>query len=358
MKIDQDTLISADQSIKAALKKLSKTGYKTIIVVDDGGRIIGTITDGDIRRHLLKGGGLDSDIKGVFNRNPVYIFKKDYSLAVAKDLLVKHSIEFLPILDDDRRIVSFVTWQKAFLDTIEKTKGRKSLDIPVVIMAGGKGSRLEPFSNIFPKALVPIGDKPIIEMVIDEFVKNGVQKFFLLLNHKAEMIESYFNNIKKDYKITCRIEKDFYGTAGAISLLRKDVKGPFIVSNCDVIVKADFSEVLKFHNEHTADLTILSSIQHYKIPYGIIEFKKGGEVTDAIEKPEYTFTINTGVYILSEQAARLIPAGKRFDMTELIGALIKDGKRVFTYPVNENDYVDIGQWGEYRKAVEKMGMLK
>jgi NDP-sugar pyrophosphorylase family protein len=222
-------------------------------------------------------------------------------------------------------------------------------------MAGGKGSRMEPFTKILPKALLPINNKPIIEMIIDEFRKWGVKKYYITLNDKGEMVEAYFNSISKNYEIKYIWEKKrFLGTAGSLKFLENKIRGVLIVSNCDIIVKANFQNVIHFHKKHDASLTILSSMRHYKIPYGVIKFKEGGEVIEVCEKPEYTFPVNTGVYILNAECLNLIPKGSHFDMTDLIRCIIKNNKKVFMYPVNESDYIDIGQWEEYKETIKKL----
>ena len=356
--MDRNIFIEKKASMKDALKKLGKTGNKTLLVVDKKERLLGTVTDGDIRRHILKGKGLECSILGLYNKKPIYISKDEYSLAKARKMLVANKIELVPIVDAGSRIVDFLTWQKAFSEGIDSNMQSKKLDIPVVIMAGGKGTRLEPFSNIFPKALIPLGEKPIIEIIIDDFRRKGISKYFLSLNHKAEMIESYFNSIKKDYSVTYVREGDFLGTAGSLKLLEKKIADNFIVSNCDVMVKADIGEVVDLHKRKKSLLTVLSSIQHFKMPYGVIEFKKGGAVTGMHEKPEYTVTINAGMYIMNKEALKFIPKNKVFDMTDLIRTLIVKNKTVSTYPVNENDYIDIGQLEEYRKVAEKIGLTR
>ena len=165
------------------------------------------------------------------------------------------------------------------------------------------------------------------------------------------MIEAYFKGIERDYEVNFVREEDFLGTAGSLKLLEKTISETFIVSNCDIIVKAHFENVLKLHHQQDASLTILSSVQHYEIPYGVINLKDGGDFADILEKPEYTFTINTGVYVLNKEALQFIPEGSRTDMTDLIKTLIENGKKIATYPVNEREYLDIGQWKEYKKAV-------
>jgi dTDP-glucose pyrophosphorylase len=356
--LTEDLLTRKTESIKNVLKKLDRTAEKVLLVIDESEKLIGTITDGDIRRYILKGKSLDNDISQIYNSKPLYIKRGEFSEDKVKDMLINNKIELIPILDEDSKVVDFTTWSKVFSDGKISAPRRSKINIPVVIMAGGKGSRLDPYTVVLPKPLIPIGDKPIIEIIIDEFRKQGASEYYLTLNHKARMIEAYFSNVEKDYKLKFIKEEDFLGTAGSLKLLEKNIGDTFIVSNCDVIVKANFRDVINFHKKHKGILTILSSIQHHKIPYGVIEFKEGGKVIDIIEKPEYTFSINTGVYVLSWQALEFIPKKLYFEMTDLIKTLIKNNKKVITYPVNENDYIDIGEWEEYKKALDKLELLK
>jgi len=352
--LQKDILVSENESIKNALKKLDKSGEKILLVTDNAKRLMGTITDGDIRRHILNGKNLEDGIQEAYNRKPTHLRKGSFSMKLVKNMLIKDKIGLLPIVDKKNKVVDFITWNQVFADGTTLKTIRGAIRVPVVIMAGGKSTRLEPFTKIFPKPLIPIGEKPIVEIIIDEFGNQGVRHYYLILNYKGELIESYFNNIEKDYKIEYIWERNFYGTIGGLKLLENKINDIFIVSNCDVIVNTSFDEVINFHKEHAAELTILSSFQHHKIPYGVVKFEEGGRVTDILEKPEYTFTVNAGVYILNKEVLQLIPKNKYFDMTDLIKVLIKNEKKVFTYPVNENDYIDVGQWDEYKKAIEKL----
>ncbi|MCX6112253.1 MAG: sugar phosphate nucleotidyltransferase [Proteobacteria bacterium] len=358
MKVQQlssDITIYPHESVKVALKKLDKTARKVIIVIDENNKLLGTLSDGDVRRYILDNRSLDQSIQGVFNTVPVFVRDEDIFEKNIKNILINKKIELLPVINCDKKVSGYLTWDQVFElsnDTHNNYIGRE-LDIPVVIMAGGKGTRLEPFTNIFPKALIPFEGRTILEVIISEFRKHDIKNYYLTLNYKGAIIESYLNCLDKEYSVEYIREEKFLGTAGSLKLLENKIKGPFVVSNCDIIVKADYSDVLSFHNKHQASLTILSSIQHYKIPYGIVSFKEGGEVTEIVEKPEYTFTINTGVYIINDDVLKYIPSNKNFDMTDLISILLKNNKKVITYPVNENDYFDIGQWDEYKKSINK-----
>lgn len=352
--MQKDILIYATESIKDALKKLDKTAKKVLLVIDNKDRLLGTLTDGDIRRYILTGRSLENDIKEVYNKNPTYIRKENFSMDLAKRILLKKKIELLPILDERDKVIDFTTWDQAFSGDDKSIAVISKINIPVVIMAGGRGTRLEPFTKILPKSLIPIGDKPILEIIIDEFKKQGVSEYYITISHKGEMIESYFKSIKKDYKIKYVRENDRLGTAGSLKLLEGKINDIFVVSNCDVIVKANFEEVVNMHKKQNASLTILSAIQHYKIPYGIVKFKEGGKVIDIHEKPEYTFAINTGVYVMNKESLQFIPDNSCIDMTDLIKSLINNNKKIVMYPVNENDYIDIGQWEEYKKVIDKL----
>ncbi|MFH1478595.1 MAG: sugar phosphate nucleotidyltransferase [Candidatus Omnitrophota bacterium] len=350
----KDVLIYQSKSIKDALKSLNEGGKKVLLVIDDQNRLLGTITDGDIRRYILTGKSLENNISEVYNRKPNYIKKENYSIDLVRKIFIRDRIDLLPILDEGNKVVDFVTWNEVFFEDKTKITNNGKINIPVVIMAGGKGSRLDPFTKVLPKPLIPIGDKPIIEIIIEEFKQQGANEYFITLNHKSEIIKSYFNGIERDYEIKYLVEKEFLGTAGSLKLLENKIGDLFIVSNCDVIVKADFEDVVSFHKEQRSVMTILSPIQHYKIPYGIVKFKEGGEVESILEKPEYTFTVNAGVYILNKESLQFIPKDSYFDMTDLVKKLIENNKKVMMYPINGRDYVDIGQWEEYKKVFNKL----
>jgi len=355
----EDIFIREDANVKDALKALDRCGKKVLIVVDDQKRMLGAITDGDVRRHILKGHGLDDGIKKVYNKKAVFIKEQEFSMESVRKIMLKKQIELVPIIDQSQKVVDYISWEKAFADAGgERPVQRQALGLPVVIMAGGKGTRLEPFSKIFPKPLIPVGEKPIVEIIIGEFKRQGINTFYLTLNYKGEMVKSYFDYVEKDYEIRYVWENDFLGTASSLKLIDHMIEDVFIVSNCDVIVDADMREVLDYHKKQGAVLTVLSSIRHHKVPYGVVDFKEGGIINNIIEKPEYSFMINTGVYVMNKETLQLIPQKERYDMTDLIRDLIKNGQKVVTYPVNENAYIDVGQWEEYKQAKERLKLLE
>jgi len=355
--MDKDILVSPNITIKEALKKLDKTAEKVLIVVNKDNVLSGALTDGDIRRSLLNGFDLEKTIEGVYNPRPIFIRELDFEIESVRRLMTEKAIDVVPVVNCNGVVIDYLSWSHVFGEISSKRgKNGSIIDIPVIIMAGGKGTRLEPFTKVLPKPLIPLGDVPILERIMDEFSFFGVKDFYLTLNYKGEMIEAYTNSLSKNYNIHLLWEEESLGTAGSIKMISDHQFENVIVSNCDILVKADYPDALAHHRENNSHITVLSSIQYYKIPYGVIDYVNGGKVTGIREKPEYTFVINTGVYILKRECLKYIPDKTKFDMPTLINDLIADNKVVCNYPVNESDYVDIGQWCEYWKEMEKTMM--
>lgn len=349
--------IAPHASLKDALKRIDQATTGTLVVLDDDGRLVGTLSDGDARRAILKGASLDKDIFDVFNRAPHALQAEHLTRDGARHLFLDKRLKLIPIVDRDGKLHDILTWDGFFgsEEVPPMPQAHAPMAVPVVVMAGGKGTRLAPFTNVLPKPLIPVGERTILELIIDEFLKYGAEQYYLTVNYRGEMIRAYMEGLEhRPYSVDYAWEKEFCGTAGSLTLVRDRIEGDFIVSNCDIIVKANYAEVLRFHRESEAALTMVSSIQHHKIPYGVIDFQLGGVVSSIREKPEYTVNINTGVYVLSRRCLDLIPEGEFFHMTDLIDALLKAGEKVVTYPVNENDYIDIGQWTEYQDALGRL----
>ena len=351
----KDIFITAEATVKEALKKLDLVASKVLLVVDPDNKLLGTLSDGDIRRKLLDGGSLEDFIESSYNSNPKYAENTDS--AVIRELLLKYKIDLIPVIDAAGCVVDAFNWEDVFESPKETIKSSALKNVSAVIMAGGKGTRMQPFTTVLPKPLIPVGDKTILEHVMENFAKFGACDFYFTVNYRGEMIKAYFDSIENEYSIKYVWEKEFSGTAGSLSLV-EPLDRTFIVSNCDIIVKANYEDIYNFHKESKAVLTVVSSIQHHTVPYGVIDYTDGGVVSGIREKPEFSFPINTGVYILEPEALEYIPSNQMFHMTHLMEALIADEKKVVTYIVNEKDYIDIGQWEEYRKALSLMDIPK
>jgi dTDP-glucose pyrophosphorylase len=346
----KNILINPTATIKDALKRLDETAEKVLLVVNEHDILLGALTDGDIRRYILKTGNIEGSIQNVFNKNPIVSYKNQ-NIEEIKQLLFKNKIDLIPLLDENNKVIGYYRWVDFYNEELENYKISDKIDIPVVIMAGGKGTRLDPFTKVLPKPLLPIKDKTVTEHIIERFKKYGVNKFYLTLNYKGKVIESYFNSIEKDYDIDFIWEDEFLGTAGSLFLLKDKIKSDFFLANCDNILRTNFFNIYNFHSSCNAQLTSITSIQHYQIPYGVVHIKEQGLIDRIEEKPEYTFQVNTGVYLINNKVFNYITEKKKLDMPELIKILINDNNKVLAYPINEKDYLDVGQWEEYKDVL-------
>jgi dTDP-glucose pyrophosphorylase len=355
----KDLTIKSDATIKEAMKALSRsaaneTQKAVLLVIDEEKRLIGTITDGDIRRYILDGQDLQGTIAKVFNPEPVYVYQKDLNIEQIRQTLKKEKITLVPIVNEKLQIVDCVTWENAF--GYELDISRQVLDVPVVIMAGGKGDRLEPFTKVLPKPLIPINEKPVIEHIIDRFLDYGIKNYYLTVNHKSHILKAYFIERQPDYKVYFLEENRPLGTAGGLKFVQDKFEGPFFVTNCDIIIKADYADLYKFHIRGGFDITLVASLKHYNIPYGICELNDDKHLDRISEKPEYSFLVNTGLYVLNPDTLSIIPENEIFHITRLIDKIKKNGGTIGVYPVGEDAWIDIGQWAEYRKVIEKVDL--
>ena len=218
-------------------------------------------------------------------------------------------------------------------------------------MAGGYGTRLAPLTNILPKALIPIDGKPMIEIIIDQFEKDGLNNFYLLLHKGSNLIKAYFEDLQPEYRVTFVKEKTPLGTAGGLSLLKGQIKKTFILTNCDILIRDNFSKILKQHTNDENLITIVTALRTFKIPYGVCNFENGGKLNNIVEKPDYNLFVNSGMYIIEPQVLDLIKENERRNMTDLIEEFNNKKMKIGVYPISENGWLDFGQWDEYKKAV-------
>ena len=336
MLIDQ-LLISEEITVLQAMNQLEKTGRQILIIAPEL-KLKGVVTDADIRRHIIHGGSLDDKINKVVNYNPKYLSIAQKSEAT--EYMVKKSISALPLLDNEGRIVEI-----AFYD--ENTVSvNKTLDLPVVIMAGGLGTRLYPYTKILPKPLIPVGEKPIIEHIIDRFNSFGCSRFNLVVNHKKHMIKAYFNELKKDYAVEYTEEEVFLGTGGGLSLLKGKIDTPFFLTNCDVLIDADYNDIYKFHKQQGNLITVVCAFKHVTIPYGVFTLNEDGEIKDITEKPTMNFLTNTGMYLVDKRIIDELEENHKCGFPDIIEKYRNMGEKVGVYPVSENSWMDMGQLEE------------
>lgn len=346
-------LISENKSIIEALRLLDETAEKVLFVVDSDSKLLGALTDGDIRRYLLSGQCMENDISTVYNNKPKYLSEKECTDENLKKIFLKNKIEVVPILDDSRHVINIATWDKVFSGKNKTRLNKRRINVPVVIMAGGKGTRLDPFTKILPKPLIPIGDKPIIEVIMDKFHAFGMMDFYVTLNHKSKMIKAYFEEFKTKYKITYIDEEKPLGTAGGLKYLPSEVSGIIFVTNSDIIIEGDYRKILKFHKDNKNEITIVASVKNYNIPYGVCEIENGGILRKIKEKPNLSFLVNTGMYVVNSSVLSIIPEGEYYHITQLIEDIKCRGKRIGVYPVSENAWMDVGEWEKYKETLGK-----
>ncbi|MBF0118508.1 MAG: nucleotidyltransferase family protein [Desulfobacterales bacterium] len=343
--------LSPEQTIQEGIKILNEKGHQFLFVVDEQERLIGVVSDGDIRRAIFTNKSFDTKIKEMMTTSPVIAkIPVDHDLILS--LMKSKNIRYIPIVDDKGKILDVLTWQEFLLKEAPKKIKRPEF---VVIMAGGKGTRLDPFTKILPKPLIPFGDKPMIEWIMDNFANFGFHSFWVTLNYKRQTIRNYFAGISKPYSVGFVEEEKFLGTAGALSLLKDELKNTFIVSNCDVVLEDQLSAIVDFHHEKKYLLTVVAVPRHVKIPYGVLDTNQ--EVLCGIrEKPEFTYLISGGIYVIEPEVLNLIENGKTVEMPELIQKVIETAKdRVGIYPTS-GKWFDIGQWEEYQQAILKLTM--
>lgn len=342
--------ISPLDSIREAMITLDKTAEKCLLVMDKTGRFLGTLTDGDIRRSILSGKGVSEEISSIYCKEPTFLTQGSFTHDAAKEILREKKLALLPVLDDQGIVKDFITWQRLGLPQTTK----ESLShMPVVIMAGGKGSRLKPLTNFLPKPLVPIGhETTLIERIIKQFTDFGCNDFLISVNYKAKLIKAYFDELNPDYKVRFLEEEKPLGTIGSIALAKNQIKGSFFVTNCDILVSANLHDLQQHHLQGQHMATITASAKNHVIPYGTCELSEDGSLAKITEKPSQELLINSGLYVFEPTVFDIIPSDTQFHATELIENLIKDSKKVGVFPINFDSWQDLGQMSLYNNFLQ------
>lgn len=344
-----ELIILESASVKQSLITLDETAKKILLVTNKEEKLVGTITDGDIRRWILKNGDLEKAVKYIMNNSPKYVFEDNKKEAVK--IMLENGIDSIPVVDKEFRIKNVI-----FLGEQYGIGSKQSEDFnnPVVIMAGGLGTRLYPYTKILPKPLIPIGDIPIVERIMNKFKSFGFNKFYLTVNYKKNMIKHYFNDFKDDYNISYVDEDRPLGTGGGLSLLRGVINETFFVSNCDILIDVDYEDILKHHKSSGNKVTVITSLKNFKIPYGVFMLDNDGSIDKIDEKPEYSFLINTGMYILEPEVLKDIPQNAFFNLPDIIEKYINKNVKVGIYPISEKAWMDMGQINEMKDMIGRI----
>ena len=346
----QSRVISPSTTLLSAMKLMDALGVKTLFVFS-GELFDGLLTLGDIQRAIIKNVPLSDSASSVLDKTKVYGYVYESRDSVL-DKMRKMRAEVMPILDNEGKLVDVWFWDDQFKKC--EASVRETIDLPVVVMAGGKGTRLKPLTNVIPKPLVPIGDKTILEEILDRFEEIGCHKFYMSVNYKSDLLQYYLDQLEHKYDIDFFEEEKPLGTIGSVSLLKGKLSTPFFVSNCDIIIDQDYRDVYDYHLDNHNDLTLVTAVKSFRIPYGVIDTGEDGLMTALREKPELTYMINTGLYLLNPDCIEEIPEGEVFHITQLIERIKEKNGRVGCFPVSEHAWKDMGEWPEYLKMINVM----
>lgn len=344
----KERIINPSASLLEAMKLMDEIKVKMLFAFTDD-HFVGIVTIGDIQRAIIKTVSLDSPIASIIDKQKKY-GEAGEDIESIREKMLELRAECMPVVDEKGELVEVYFWKDFF--QFEEHHHRDKIDLPVIIMAGGKGTRLKPITNVIPKPLIPVGDKTILEVIMDQFESIGCHKFYMSVNYKADMMKFYLSQLHHKYDIEFFQEDKPLGTIGSVSLLKDKIHTPFFVSNCDSINDQDYRDVYDYHIKNHNDLTIVTMVKSFRIPYGVIETGEDGLMTALSEKPKLNYKVNTGVYILNPSCIREIPEGEFFHITHLMEKIKTRGGRVGCFPVSEKSWKDMGEWPEYLKMID------
>lgn len=339
--IGTDTL-----TVSEAMQKIDINASGILFLIDKSQKLAGCITDGDVRRYLLSGGKMDDKALSAANRNP----RVARTLEDAKSLYHQKNYIVIPIVDSNNLIIDLYSGESG----LQLQKYRNPLNIPVVINAGGRGTRLDPYTKVLPKPLIPVGELPIIELIMKEYQSYSCDIFHIIVNYKRDVMKAYFADNERSYNITWHDEEKPLGTGGGLRLLKGQLDSTFFFANCDALLTANYESMIKFHKDNGNVITMICAYKNINIPYGVVDMGINGTIEAMREKPLISFLINTGIYIVEPEVIDDIGDNEVIGFPDIVEREKKKGKRVAVFPVSENDWMDMGQLPELEKMRIKL----
>ncbi|KIA89123.1 nucleotidyltransferase family protein [Kaistella jeonii] len=341
-------IILHNQSVRDALIKLDKLSSDAILfVVDDENKLIGSLTDGDLRRGFIRGLDFENSITDFIQPNPRFIYENEFNQEKLNDFK-ENLFKIIPILNQKNQIVDVLNFR--FRTTL--------LPLDAVLMAGGQGKRLRPLTENIPKPLLKVGDKPIIEYNIDRLAKVGIENIFLSINYLGEQLEDFFGNGEsKKLKIKYLKENKPLGTIGSVLLVNDFEHDNILVMNSDLLTNIDFADFYKTFIDSNADMAVAATSYHVDVPYAVLESDENQKVQTLKEKPRYTYFSNAGIYIIRKKLLSMIPKDQFYDITDLMEKVIEMDYHLITYPIN-GYWLDIGTHADFKKAQEDIKHIK
>ena len=338
----EETLVPPTASIKQAIETIERSESKVALVIDETRHLLGTVTDGDVRRGILRGVGLDEPVTKIMNAKP-RVAHMDDDPAEMLDMMRRNICRQVPIVDEGGKIIALKTLEEAL-----RVPTRPNW---VFLMAGGRGQRLRPLTDDCPKPMLPIAGRPILQIIFESLVRQGFQRFFISVNYRREMVQEHFGDGSRwDARIEY-VEEDAsnpLGTAGPVSRLPERPSHPMIVMNGDILTKVAFGSLLDFHTEHGCAGTMCVRDYIQQVPYGVIAIDEH-RFSEIVEKPVQRYLVNAGIYVLEPEAIDLVPSGKAYDMPMLFEEMTRRGMGASVFPVREY-WLDVGRIDDFNKA--------
>ncbi|MCI9035864.1 MAG: NTP transferase domain-containing protein [Lachnospiraceae bacterium] len=342
-----DIYIEEDKSILDAMCQLDRSGKKILFVHQDK-RLLASLTDGDIRRWILKKGDLQMSVQYAANYHPRFLYEQEEDLAMRT--IKELGIDAIPIVNNEYLIQKII-----FANESVQKHTKFDIEVPVVIMAGGLGTRLSPYTKILPKPLIPVGDYPIAEHIIHQFCLYGCRQYYMIVNYKRNMIKAYFDELDKKYQLDFIMEEKQLGTGGGISLLKGKMNNTFILTNCDILIDDDLTKAYQQHTKSGNLITMVCSLKNFIIPYGVVNIGEDGMIESMQEKPNMSFFTNTGCYFVEPEVIEGLTYNEPADFPTVIEKYRKAGKKVGYYPIGEDAWLDMGQLDELEKMKARLG---
>jgi len=338
-----EIIIDGSVTVCDAMRLIDRSEIR-ILFVTENGKLKGSLTDGDIRRYLYKGGKIEDPADRAANHSP----RVAADLQQARELYDRLSYIAIPVIGERDELKDIYVGEEL------QEKSCPRLNVPVVINAGGRGTRLDPFTRVLPKPLIPVGDLPIIEHIMQRFIRYGCEDFSVIVNYKKELIKTYFRETDYHYSVRWFDEEIPLGTGGGLSLMKGKLQGTFFFVNCDTLLLSDLDSILRFHRENKNAITMICAWKNFTIPYGVVDMGINGSLEQIREKPELSFLTNTGMYLIEPEVIDDVPPDTSITLPEIIELEMRRGRKVAAFPVGESEWLDMGQMSELEKMRERL----
>lgn len=337
----KEITVTPETSIRDTLRVIDAGSLQIALVTDGSGRLVGTVTDGDVRRGILRNLSVDAPVQNIMNASPTAAAAADSAEEILATMKLKQ-LRQIPLVDSEGRLVG--------IEVLEDLLHANDRPNWVVLMAGGFGTRLRPLTDDCPKPLLKVGNKPLLQTILENFIQYGFRKFFISVNYKADMVRAHFaDGANWGVEIEYLQESERLGTAGALSLLKEKPEHPIFVMNGDVLTKVNFQHLLDFHTEHASEATMCVREYEFQVPYGVVTVGNH-DILRIEEKPVQRFFVNAGIYVLNPSAMHFIPNGQLLDMTTLLQRVVDANMRTAVFPIREY-WLDIGQPDDFKRAI-------